>query len=373
MRRCSWCPPDPIQDVSPVTEPAPELNRRQMFGLGRKVSAPSRAGGLGRDRGQIVRVERPAMGSTFEIRLPASTPGAVDLACRALDLIDALEAQMTVYNDESEVALLNARAPFGPVTVEPGLFRLLETARDLSQQTAGAYDVTTGALSEAWGFVRGPRHVPDPESLAAARACSGWCHLRLDPELKTAAFDVAGMKINLGSIGKGYALDRAAALIQAYWWPTGALIHGGRSSAVALGSPPGQPGMRWQVALRNPFDPKTPLGVFRLRNRALGTSGSAFQSFESAGQTYGHILDPRTGEPARGPASVTVLAPTAALADALSTAYFLLGPDAAREHAANHPGIGGVFVNVAPTDRSPEILAFGLDEGDFVREQNSVH
>ncbi len=350
----------------------PELNRRQIFGLGRKRDERARAGGVGRERGQVVRVERPAMGSSFEIRLPASTPGAVDLACRALDLIDALEAQLTVYNDESEVARLNANAHLRAVAVEPGLFGLLETATALSAETAGAYDVTTGALSEAWGFVRGPRRVPDAETLATARACSGWRHLTLDREHKTAVFDVEGLRINLGSIGKGYALDRAAAVIQGHWWPTGALIHGGRSSAVAIGSPPGRPGTRWEVALRNPMEPDSPLGVFRLRNRALGTSGSAFQSFEADGKTYGHILDPRTGEPGQGPLSVTVLAPTAALADALSTAYYLLGPDGARAHAANHPEIGVVFVVESPARGTPEILTFGVGEGDFVREQNSL-
>ena len=110
------------------------------------------------------------MGSFFEIRLGTKVPGAVDLASRALDLIDELEAQLTVYSDDSEVSRLNATAHLGPVEVEPGLFGLLERAVELSRQTAGAYDVTSGALSEAWGFVRGPKRVPDPETLADARA-----------------------------------------------------------------------------------------------------------------------------------------------------------------------------------------------------------
>ena len=106
-------------------------------------------------------------------------------------------------------------------------------------------------------------------------------------------------------------------------------MHGGQSSLYALGSPPGQLGGRWEIALRNPFEPETPLGTLRLRNRGLGTSGAAFQQFVVDGRVYGHLIDPRSGEPALGPASVTVLAPTAALADALSTAFYLLGPEAA--------------------------------------------
>jgi len=308
------------------------------------------------------------MGSYFEVRLPSNTPGAVDLACRALDLIDALEAQLTVYRDDSEVSRLNAAAHLGPVEVESGLFHLLEITAGLSPKTEGAYDVTAGPLSEAWGFVKGPRRVPDQATLAEARARTGWQHLRLDGQRQTVAFDREGVRINLGSIGKGYAIDRAVAVIAAHWWPTSALVHGGRSSLYALGSPPGRLGGRWEVALRNPYRPESPLGTIRLRNRALGTSGSAFQQFEIDGQIYGHIIDPRTGEPARGPASVTVLAPTAALADALSTAFYLLGPEAARAFIADHPEFGALFVERSDHDLTIRLHVLGLTEHDFAPE-----
>ncbi len=272
---------------------------------------------------------------------------------------------MTVYRDDSEVSRLNATAHEGPVAVEPGLFRLLRRAVDLSRATGGAYDVTAGALSVAWGFFKGPKRVPDPETLAEARARVGSHHLTFDPENRTIAADRPGVLINLGSIGKGYAIDRAASLIGDHWWPTPALIHGGQSSLFALGSPPGQFGGRWEIALRNPFDPTRPLGVIRLRNRGLGTSGAAFQRFEANGRTYGHILDPRTGEPATdGPASVTVLAPKAADADALSTAFYLMGPEAAASFVATHPAIGAVFVADGPADRPPRVLRLNLTDED---------
>jgi FAD:protein FMN transferase len=306
------------------------------------------------------------MGSYFEVRVPASTPGGVDLACRALDQVDCLEAQLTVYRDDSEVSRLNARAHHGPIQVEAGLFKLLEQAVVLSQQTDGAYDVTSGALSEAWGFVKGPKRVPDEATLADAQARTGWRHLRLDAEQRTVAFDRAGVRINLGSIGKGYAIDRAVDVIRSHWWPTSGLVHGGRSSLFALGSPPGQLGGRWEIALRNPFQPEFPLGVFRLRNRALGTSGSSFQQFVIAGQVYGHIIDPRSGQPAHGPASVTVLAPTAAQADALSTAFYLLGHEAASAYILQHPEIGAVIVDSRTDDERPNVVSLGLSEHDFV-------
>jgi thiamine biosynthesis lipoprotein len=248
------------------------VNRRDLLRLRPRDDrgAAARAGAATEPgRYHLVRVDRAAMGCHFEVRLPAGTPGAVDLACRALDQIDALEAQLTVYREDSEVSHLSATAHLGPVEVERGLFELLELAVSISRQTGGAYDVTAGALSEAWGFVKGPKRVPDAATLAQARARTGWQHLTLDPARHTVAFDREGIRINLGSIGKGYAIDRAVDVIRAHWWPSGALVHGGRSSLYALGSPPGLIGGRWEIALRNPFDPGSPLGTLRLRNRGL--------------------------------------------------------------------------------------------------------
>jgi thiamine biosynthesis lipoprotein len=306
------------------------------------------------------------MGSYFEVRLGAQVPGAVDLANRALDLIDVLELQMSVYRDDSEISRLNASAHPEPVVVEPRLFDLLTRAVAISRETGGAYDVTSGALSKAWGFLGGPRRVPDADTLADALARTGWEKLRLDPENRTITFDQPGVMINLGSIGKGYAIDRAVDVVRNHWWPTTSLIHGGQSSLFALGSPPGHFGDRWEIALRNPFVPESPLGVLRVRNRGMGTSGAAFQRFVVDGRTYGHLLDPRTGEPADGPASVTVLAPTAAEADALSTAFFLLGADWAEAFVARHAEVGAVFVEAGETDASPRIRTVGLSQHDFV-------
>ena len=308
------------------------------------------------------------MGSYFEIRLGVRIPGAVELASRALDVIDQLEAQLTVYDDASEVSRLNATAHLGPVPVEAGLFGLLERAVSLSRLTGGAYDVTAGALSEVWGFVRGPKRVPAPDVLAEALARTGWRHLQLDPVNHTVSFDRPGLQINLGSIGKGYAIDRAVQVIRNHWVPTSALVHGGQSSLYALGSPPGRFGDRWEISLRNPFRPETPLGVLRLRNRGMGTSGGAFQNFVADGKVFGHILDPRTGEPANGPASVTVLAPSAAEADALSTAFFLLGPEAAADFVARNPDVGIVMVEEASQGQSPRVLTFGIQAEDFQTE-----
>ena len=346
--------------------PRPVVSRRSLV-------RPHRAGGGVRatqaERGAILRASRPMMGTTFEVRLPANVPGASDLACRALDRVEAIEAQMTIYRDDSEVALLNASAHREPVAVEPGLFALLERAAEIGLRTGGAYDVASGALSLAWGFTRGPRRVPSGEALADALGRSGMRHVRLDPTAQTVAFDREGVAINLGSIGKGFALDEAARVVRDFWWPTPALIHGGQSSVYAVGSPPDAPLGRWAVGLRNPFDPTRPLGRIYLRDRGLGTSGDSFQQFEAGGRLYGHIIDPRTGVPPEGgPASVSVLAPTAAEADALSTAFHLMGPGAAREFLADRPDVGAIFVLPGDDRRPPRMVRIGVRSYEYQAE-----
>jgi len=316
----------------------------------------------------LINASRPLMGSYFEVRLGAKVPGAVELATRALDVVEALEAQLTVYNDESEVARLNASAHLGPVEVEPGLFSLLEQALAIGRGTGGAYDVAAGALSLAWGFTRGPKRVPDAATLADAIARTGSGHIRPDPVRKTVAFDRPGVIINLGSIGKGYAIDRAVDVIRGHWWPTTALVHGGRSSLYALGSPPDDFGGRWQIALRDPILPDQPIGTIHLRNRGMGTSGTSYQRFESGWRVYGHILDPRTGEPpieSKGASSVTVLAPSAAEADALSTAFFLLGLDGSREYLAGRPDVAALFVSRADLDSPSRVESINLTDADY--------
>jgi thiamine biosynthesis lipoprotein len=322
--------------------------------------------------GALLRASRPAMGSFFEVQVPAATPGGLALVERALDRVEAIEGRLTIYRDDSEVSRVNATAHLGPVEVSPELFALIEEALAVGNATSGAYDVASGALSIAWGFVRGPKRVPTAEALAEARARSGMSHVRLDSERRTVVFDVPGVVLNFGAIGKGYAVDAAAAELKGWIWPAPGLVHSAQSSLYAVGAPPGRFGGRWPIALRNPSDPERPLGTIWLRNRGLGTSGGAFQWFEGPdGRRYGHILDPRTGEPTQGIArSVTVLAPTAARADALSTAFHLLGPEGAVAYrAAGHPEVSAIFVEeeggvvtvgVAPED-------FEAAEGTFVR------
>ncbi len=217
----------------------------------------------------LLRFARRAMATTFEVILPFGTAQAQDIAEDALDLIDALESQLTVYRDESEVSQLNQTAARTAVPVTEELFRLLTLSQELSNQTGGAFDITVGALVKAWGFYRRAGRVPAPEELEAVRGQVGMRHLRLDLDKHCVQFMKAGLEINLASIGKGYALDRVANRLKSTWHVSSALVHGGHSSIFALGSEPGCDD-GWTVGLLHPIDDSKRLAVLRLRRPRHG-------------------------------------------------------------------------------------------------------
>jgi thiamine biosynthesis lipoprotein len=262
-----------------------------------------------------------------------------------------------VYRDTSEVSRLNHLAPQVAVPIEEGLFQLLTLAARLTDESAGAFDVTAGALIKAWGFYRGPRRVPSDAERTAALERVGMRHVVLDAERRTVRYLRPGLEINLGSIGKGYALDRAAALLREEYGAVSALLHGGHSSVYAIGTEPGDR-RGWTVGLRHPWEPGRRLALVRLRDRALGTSAATFQHLEYNGRKLGHILDPRSGWPAEGMASATAVAPTAAEADALATAFYIRGIEAARDYCAAHPGIGAVLL---PAGEAARPVVCGLE------------
>ena len=301
------------------------------------------------------------MATSFEVLLPFGTPEALAAAGAAFDAIDRLEQQLTVYRDTSEVSRLNRLAPRAAVPVEQGLFGLLALAARISEETEGAFDVTAGALIKAWGFYRGPRRVPSAPEVADALLRVGMRHVVLDPVGRTVRYLRPGVEINLGSIGKGYALDRVAGLLRDEWGLPAGLLHGGHSSVYALGTPPGDP-RGWTVGIRHPWDPGRRLALVWLRDRALGTSAATFQHLEHDGRKLGHILDPRTGWPAEGVASASVVAPTAAEADALATAFFILGAEKARAYCEAHPGVGAVLLLPHGEAESPIVFGLGPEE-----------
>jgi thiamine biosynthesis lipoprotein len=313
----------------------------------------------------LVRFARPAMACDFQLFLVAGRDEqGAEAALASLDVVEQVEAQLTVYRDTSELLELNRRAAAEPVAVEPRLLGLIDRAVTLFHETGGAFDPTSGPLSQAWGFSRRQGRIPDDAELAAARARVGAEHVLLDREARTVRFNRAGTELNLNAVGKGYALDRCREVL-AEFGVTDFLLHGGQSSVLAGGSPGRDADgvdRGWTVGVGHPLRPERRLAELYVSNRAVGTSGAGFQFFRHGGKRYGHILDPRTGHPAEGVFSVSVVAPTAAEADALSTAFYVMGCTAAERYCAERPEIGFLMLMPSAGGSTIELVACNLDD-----------
>jgi thiamine biosynthesis lipoprotein len=333
---------------------------------------PGGALGSRPEGGYLVHVSRPAMACEFRVFLNAGQYGqGTKVALEVLDLVETLEQQMSVFRPTSEISTINRDAADGPVPVEPRLFALLELAGRIHAETDGAFDITAGPLWETWGFSRRAGTIPSSEQLAEARKRVGWHLVELDPVEKTVRFRVPGVGLNLGSIGKGYALDRCAERMEAAGIGD-YLLDGGYSSVLARGGQlgdashgPAEAPNGWTVGVRHPLRPDRRLAEVRLRNRALATSGSGVQFFRHRGRRLGHILDPRSGQPAEGVLSATVLAPTAALADALATAFYVMGPEGAQQYCHSRPEIAAVIVCPARRAGGIDMTSTGLGENEW--------
>jgi FAD:protein FMN transferase len=277
------------------------------------------------------------MGTRFELVLCGDDPVFLRAAGEeALDEVDRLEAQLSFYRPESELSGINARAAHEPVTVEPRFFALLERIASLSAATGGAFDVTVAPLMRCWGFVGGTGRPPDPEALAEVRRRVGMGNVALDPAARTVRFRMPGMSLDLGAVGKGYAVERAVALLREAG-VTAALLHAGTSTIAALGAPPDADA--WTVAIRCPPPastreegqaegavPTVPhLALACLRDRALSVSGAHGKSFTLDGRRFGHVIDPRTGHPVQGALLAALITGSPTDGDALSTALLTLG------------------------------------------------
>jgi thiamine biosynthesis lipoprotein len=305
------------------------------------------------------------MACEFAVVMNPGPPRQVMVASDALDMIHALEAQMTVYRPDSELSHVNQRAAFEPVEVERSLFDLLRQARDLSKETAGAFDPTSGPLIALWRRCRAEGRIPTNDEIAERLTIVGMNHVTFLDDQGAIQFDRPGVELNLGAIGKGHAVDRAAAFLVAEGLDSW-LFHGGYSSVLVRGPHAGRNG--WPVGLRNPLIPSERLGAILLTDQALSTSGSNVQYFRHAGQRYGHILDPRTGWPPSHLLSVTVVAPSAAVADALSTAFFVAGVENSLSYCDNHPEIGAIFVRAPERGRTLNLVVRGIPDGSLFYE-----
>ena len=323
----------------------------------------------------LMHVSRQAMATQFEIRFPGGMPGVVSgrehetqLALETLEFLESLEEQMSFFRPTSEINRINLLAAEGPVEVAPELFQMLCLARDIWRETDGALDITATPLWQAWGFARRAGAVPSVQKIADALSHVGFQFVELDEQNNKIHFKRPGIQLNLGSIGKGNALDRCAAKL-IHGGMENFLLHAGQSSIFAHGSDASQAVSAgdstpdfWTIGIPHPWRSGRRIAEIRLRNRAIGTSSSQFQFFRHKGKLYGHIIDPRTGYPAEGVLSATVVAASSALADALSTAFYVLGPEKSLDYCHAHPEVGAVLLSPSSRGGDLEIHALGLPD-----------
>jgi FAD:protein FMN transferase len=317
-----------------VTQHSPLLSRRDL--VRRETYQPDAQADY------WLRVYRQAMACRFEVILAGEDAHHLSAARAALDRVDNIETRLTVFRNTSALMQLNRTAANGPVSIGTDLLYLLLLCQEVHEATEAAFDITSAPLSRCWGFLRRQGGIPSNDDFSRALERVGMQHVVIEADAGTVMFDRPGIELNLGAIGKGWALDRVADTLQ--MTGVNALLSAGRSSVRAV-TPAAQTEAApagWLINLTSPRLEK-PIGRVTLRHGAVGTSGAGEQFFEVDGKRYGHIIDPRTGWPTEGALSVSVLAAEAAVADALSTAFFVGGIDLARRYCDQHPFVQVIF------------------------------
>ena len=268
----------------------------------------------------------------------ASAAPAIDAAFAEFDRLDAL---LSVWKPGSDVLRINAAAGRAPVPVSVETREVLRLAEQVSEWTNGKFDVTFGALSDVWKFDHDrDNRVPTSGEIAARLPLIDHRAVSVDEAAATVFVSRPGMRIHLGGIGKGYAVDRAVALLRARGLGDFMVQAGG--DLYVAGEPGDGP---WRLGINDPRGaPNASFATIELRDATFSTSGDYERSFIQNGLRYHHILDPATGQPARGAVSVTIVSSRAVIADGLSTGVFILGPEAGMALVERLPDVEAVIV-----------------------------
>jgi thiamine biosynthesis lipoprotein len=272
----------------------------------------------------MTRFTHDAMACTFELYLPGAEPRYAGQAAQAaFDELDRLEQLLSRFIPHSDIARLNALAPGQSLCVSPETLECLQLAAQIYTATGGAFDIA---------YRRRPQLRGTP--------------LACDPQACTVGALAGPIDLDLGALGKGYAVERLVGVLRE-WRIASALVHSGQSTVYAHGlSPTGAP---WRLALRSPDDTAATIGSIQLGDAALSGSGQRLHG--------GHIIDPATGRPAARCEATWAIAPSAALSDALSTAFMLLPPEQVERTCAQWPGVSAILLPRGA--RPPEALCFG--------------
>jgi FAD:protein FMN transferase len=313
-----------------------EIDRRNFFSTLSRTSEPS---------GYWLHVGRQAMACRFEVTLSSEQSEAVEVAQQALQYIDHLESILSVFRESSEISLVNRGAHANWMEVSSLLYSLLKLSQQVYEETGGAFDISAGSLSRCWGFVRREGRLPEQGEIEESMNRVGMGSVKLADEKRSVSFSKEGIEINFGAIGKGFALDKVSSLLVKEGVQK-AFLNAGGSSMFALGRGNGR---GWVAGIRDPRDKTRRMAVVTLRNCGMATSGNEEQYFEVGEERFSHIIDPRTGWPSKGVTSVTVLTESAALSDALSTAFHVGGRDLAEDYCRRHPGVVAIILNEGET------------------------
>jgi len=275
------------------------------------------------------------------IAVAPDTPTAQSAIQAARDEVIRIDAMMSDYKPDSALSRVNARAAAEPVPVDPELFAVLQRSLDYSRRTDGAFDITVGPLVDLWHRAAKEEREPTPDERAAVAQRVGYDKLHLDPDTRTVRFAVDGMRLDLGGIAKGYAIDRAVERMKTAGALGGLVDLGG--DLRCFGTPPrGRP--HWTVGLQDPRNDRAILLKLRLCDRAVATSGDYRRFVVIDGRRHSHIIDPARRDGAVGLTSTTIIAPTATDADALATAVSVMGPQKGLQWVDAQPDIEAILI-----------------------------
>jgi thiamine biosynthesis lipoprotein len=296
-----------------------------------------------------------AMATTFEVVVVHEDARyARQAAAAAFDEVDRLEGELSRFIENSDITRINNLPVNEPLRLGLDAFECLQLSSRIYAETNGAFDITIGSLFSCWRNEDGTPRTPSQEELNRARQHTGTGLLQLDESEHTVRLLASPVQVDLGGVGKGYAVDRMAELLRE-WSIDITLISGGYSSVLALDGPAGTKG--WPLTLSNPDNRKEILARPCLQGRAI--SGSGLQK----GQ---HIIDPRTAQSVKGKFAAWASAPDAATADALSTAFMVMSPDEIRQYCSRHPDVSAMIMLKGPDKdaQKDKILHFGLLKDD---------